>query len=87
MITSFRTFVCTEMVTLGMKGLITPVKTPSLSSDMLYDQNSPPVEAEVFFPQGFFHPVLCLPPVLISLVSCPQQREQMGDVESKIGLR
>ncbi len=58
----------------GMKG----VKTPPLGSDELCDQNSLPVEAEEFFPQGFY------PAVLISLVCCPWQREQMGDVEGKI---
>ena len=56
-----------------MKG----VKTPPLGSDVSHDQSSAQVGAEAA--------VLCLLPVLILLVSCLWQREQMGDARSEIG--
>lgn len=51
--------------------------------DVSHDQSF--LQTEVALLQGFWRVVLCLLLVLIPLVSCPWQREQLSDTGKNIG--
>lgn len=59
------------------------VEMTPLGSYVFRDQSSAQTRTEAALLQGLCRPVLCLPPVLIPLVSCPWRWEHMCMQEVK----